>query len=285
MQFVLHKQFVLPKQFVGFMSFLSGDVMGRVEGKVAIVTGGAMGLGEADARALAREGARVVVTDVNRELGAAVAKDIGGEYRFHDVTNEEQWIALIADVVKTHGGLHILVNNAGIVEPGNIETQTYAEYKRQMAVSADGTFLGCKYAVPAIAKSGGGSIVNMASIASKRGVHNVSAYCAAKGAVEALTRAVAVHCLTANNKVRCNSIHPGSIDTPMVRGVGAKMVAAGLVSAQTPTSPPPRPQRLGDPSDIANIVVYLASDESRFMSGQEFIPDGGLSAVMAPFPS
>jgi 3(or 17)beta-hydroxysteroid dehydrogenase len=258
--------------------------MGRVDGKVAIVTGGAMGLGEADARILAREGARVVVTDVNRELGGTVAKSIGGEYRFHDVTNEGQWIELIADVAKKYGALHILVNNAGIVEPGNIETQTYEEYKRQMAVSADGTFLGCKYAVPAIAKSGGGSIVNMASIASKRGVHNVVAYCAAKGAVEALSRAVAVHCLTQRNSVRCNSIHPGSIDTPMVRGIGAKLVAAGLVNMQAPNSPPPTQQRLGEPLDIANLVLFLASDESKFISGQEFIPDGGISAVMAAFP-
>jgi 3(or 17)beta-hydroxysteroid dehydrogenase len=259
--------------------------MGRVDGKVAIVTGGAMGLGEADARILAREGARVVVTDINRELGAAVAKAIGGEYRFHDVANEGQWIELIADVVKKYGRLNIVVNNAGIVEPGNIETQTFDEYRRQMAVSADGTFLGCKYAVPAIAKSGGGSIINMASIASKRGVHSVTAYCAAKGAVEALSRAVAVHCLVEKNNVRCNSIHPGSIDTPMVRGIGAKLVAAGLVNMQAPNAPPPTQQRLGEPLDIANLVLFLASDESKFISGQEFIPDGGISAVMAPFPS
>jgi len=257
--------------------------MGRVEGKVAIVTGGAMGLGEADARVLAREGARVVVTDVNRELGAKVAEQIGGEYRYHDVTDEAQWKQLIADVGARHGALHILVNNAGIVEPGTIESQTYAEYKRQMAVSADGTFLGCKYAVPLMAKSGGGSIVNMASIASKRGVHTVTAYCAAKGAVEALSRAVAVHCLTQKNGVRCNSIHPGSIDTPMVRGIGAKMVAAGMVTADNQA--PPRQQRLGEPIDIASLVLFLASDESKFITGQEFVPDGGVSAVMAPFPS
>jgi 3(or 17)beta-hydroxysteroid dehydrogenase len=259
--------------------------MGRLDGKVAIVTGGAMGLGEADARALAREGARVILTDVNRELGAAVAKAIGGEYRFHDVTDEAQWIELIGDVMKKYGALHILVNNAGIVEPGNIETQTYEAYKRQMAVSADGTFLGCKYAMPAMAKSGGGSIINMASIASKRGIANVTAYCAAKGAVEAMSRAVAVHGLTEKNNVRCNSIHPGSIDTPMVRGIGAKLAAAGLVNVQTPDSPRPVQQRLGEPLDIANLVVFLASDESKFISGQEFIPDGGISAVMAPFPS
>jgi len=244
-----------------------------------------MGLGAADAQILAREGAQVVVTDVNRELGAAVAKSIGGEYRFHDVTQEQQWIELIGDVVTKYGALQILVNNAGIVEPGTIETQTYEAYKRQMAVSADGTFLGCKYAVPAIAKSGGGSIINMASIASKRGVHNVTAYCAAKGAVEALSRAVAVHCLTEKNDVRCNSIHPGSIDTPMVRGIGAKLVAAGLVNMQAPGAPPPARQRLGEPLDIANLVLFLASDESKFINGQEFMPDGGISAVMAPFPS
>jgi 3(or 17)beta-hydroxysteroid dehydrogenase len=136
-----------------------------------------------------------------------------------------------------------------------------------------------------MARSGGGSIVNMASIASKRGVHNVAAYCAAKGAVEALSRAVAVHCLTVNNNVRCNSIHPGSIDTPMVRGVGAQLVAAGLVPEQAPGVPPPRQGRLGEAVDIANLVLFLASDESKFISGQEFVADGGISAVMAPFPN
>ena len=258
---------------------------GRVEGKVAIVTGAAMGLGEADARILAREGARVILTDVNRELGAALARELNAEYRFLDVTEEDPWQALIADVVKNYGGLNILVNNAGIVEPGNIETQTAQEWRRQMAVSADGTFFGCKYGVPAIAKSGGGSIINMASIASKLGVHNVAAYCAAKGAVEALTRAVAAHCLIEKNKVRCNSIHPGSINTPMVRGVGAKMVAAGLVAAPRADAAPPANTNLGEPDDIANLVLFLASDESKFMSGQEFIPDGGISTLMAPFPA
>ena len=258
---------------------------GRVEGKVAIVTGAAMGLGEADARILAREGARVILTDVNRELGAALARELNSEYRFLDVTEEDPWQALIADVVKNYGGLNILVNNAGIVEPGNIETQTAQEWRRQMAVSADGTFFGCKYGVPAIAKSGGGSIINMASIASKLGVHNVAAYCAAKGAVEALTRAVAAHCLIEKNKVRCNSIHPGSINTPMVRGVGAKMVAAGLVAAPRADAAPPANTNLGEPDDIANLVLFLASDESKFMSGQEFIPDGGISTLMAPFPA
>jgi 3(or 17)beta-hydroxysteroid dehydrogenase len=260
--------------------------MGRLQGKVAIVTGGAMGLGEADARAFAREGAKVVVCDVNRELGAAVAKDIGGEFRFLDVTQEQAWIELIDHVVKTHGGLHVLVNNAGIVEAGNIETQTADEWRRVMAVSADGTFFGCKYAVPAMAKSGGGSIINMASICSKFGVHTVTAYCAAKGAIEALTRAVAAHCLVQKNKVRCNSLHPGTINTPMVQSMGLKMAAAGLIPEQNPTSPPPNTYvPLGEPSDIANLAVFLASDESKFISGQEFVPDGGISTIMASLPA
>lgn len=261
--------------------------MGRLDGKVAIVTGGAMGLGEADARIFAREGAKVIITDVNRELGAAVAKDIGGEYRYQDVTQEQAWKDLINHVMSTYGAVHVLVNNAGIVEAGNIETQTADEWRRVMAVSADGTFFGCKYAVPAMAKSGGGSIINMASICSKFGVHTVTAYCAAKGAIEALTRAVAAHCLVQKNKVRCNSLHPGTINTPMVRSMGAKMVAAGLVPTQTPSSPPPSAAAtpLGDPSDIANLALFLASDESRFISGQEFVPDGGISTIMASLPA
>jgi NAD(P)-dependent dehydrogenase (short-subunit alcohol dehydrogenase family) len=203
--------------------------MGRAQDEVAIVTGGAMGVGEADVRFLAREGARVVVTDVNREQGSAVAKAIGGEFVAHDVTDEAAWQRLIADTVQKYGGLHVLVNNAGIVEPGNVETQTAAEWRRQMAVSADGTFFCCKYAVPAMARSGGGSIVNMASIASK-------------------------------------------------------LVAAGLVPRATPAAAPAA-HVLGDPEDIANLVLFLASDESKFVSGQEFVPDGGISTLMASFPT
>jgi 3(or 17)beta-hydroxysteroid dehydrogenase len=256
--------------------------MGRVQGKIAIITGAAKGLGEADARALAREGATVIMTDVDSRRGEQVAAEIGATFKSQDVTQEDTWPALIEEVVATHGGLHILVNNAGIVEPGTIITQTAEQWRRQMAVSADATFFGCKYAVPAIAASGGGSIVNMASVASKRGYHTVTAYCAAKAAVEGLTRAVAAYCLHEKNDVRCNSIHPGSIDTPMVANVGKQMADTGMVRNTPPTEA--LAPVLGEPDDIANLVLYLASDESKFINGQEFIADKGLTTLPADFP-
>jgi 3(or 17)beta-hydroxysteroid dehydrogenase len=253
--------------------------MGRLDGKVAIVTGGAMGLGEADARLMAREGARIVITDVN-DRGAKVAAEIGHNARFvrQDVRDEDGWKALIADVMATEGRLDVLVNNAGVVEAGNIETTTADEWRFVMDVSAGGTFFGCKYAIPAMKVSGGGSIINMASVASIAGHPAVTAYCAAKGAVEALTRAVAVHCTQTGLPIRCNSIHPGSMDTPMVRGIGGKMAAAGLMR-EAANAPPPPPVVLGSAEDIAWMVVFLASDESRFVSGQKLVVDNTVTVT------
>lgn len=255
-----------------------------LDGKVAIVTGGAKGIGAADARALAQAGAAVVVTDVD-EAGEDVAREIGGEFRRHDVTDEGDWQELIGAVVARHGRLDVLVNNAGIVLPGTILTQTTDEWRRQMAVSADGTFFGCKYAIPAIAEGGGGSIINMASIASKRGIAPVVAYSAAKGAVEGITRAVAAFCIGAKNGVRCNSIHPGSIDTPMVANFGRQLQEAGLVPANVGQEGQNTPDpTLGRPEDIANLVVFLASDAARFLNGQEFVADAGVTILTGTLP-
>ena len=159
--------------------------MGRLTGKVAIITGAAKGLGEADARLFAAEGASVVLTDVDEANGARVAAEIGPSARFlrQDVRDEDGWRDLIAEVVRQHGRLDVLVNNAGVVEAGNIESTSAEDYRFVMAVSADGTFFGCKHAIPAMRASGGGSIINMASIASVQGESLVAAYCAAKGAV------------------------------------------------------------------------------------------------------
>ena len=256
---------------------------GRVAGKVALVTGGAKGLGEADARALAAQGAKVVLTDVDDNAGQAVAEDIGGVFKRQDVTDEAGWQQIIGQITAEFGALHVLVNNAGIVLPGSIEGQTYADYRAQVAVSADATFLGCKYAIPLMVKSGGGSIINMASVASKLAYSGIVGYAAAKGAVEGITRSIAGHCLESGYKIRCNSIHPGSIDTPMVRNVGRQMEEAGLVAPDEAQVPDPAEMPvLGVPGNIADVVVFLASDESAFITAQEFVVDGGMSMVPAP---
>ncbi|MDB5480989.1 MAG: short-chain dehydrogenase [Caulobacteraceae bacterium] len=260
--------------------------MGRVEGKVAIVTGAAKGLGEADARLLAREGATVILTDVDEVNGRRVTADIGGPSRFvrQDVRDEDGWRALIEEVMAREGRLDVLVNNAGVVEAGHVENTTMDNWRFVMAVSADGTFLGCKHAIPAMRTSGGGSIINMASVASLGGHHTVFSYVAAKGAVEALTRAVAVHCTQTKTPVRCNSIHPAGMDTPMVRGMGKKMADAGMAPPRPADAPPPL-TALGSAEDIAYAVLYLASDESRFVNGQKLVVDNTLTVTPAVVPA
>ena len=185
-------------------------MVGRLEGKVAIVTGAAKGLGAADARLFAAQGATVVIADVDAHNGEALAEDIGAGAVFMplDVRDEAAWKDLVEAVTERFGRLDILVNNAGVVEVGTPETVTEADYRFIMGVSIDGTVWGCKHAIPAMVKSGGGSIINMASIASVQGEPYVAAYCAAKGAIESYTRAVAVHCAQHQLNIRCNSVHP-----------------------------------------------------------------------------
>jgi 3(or 17)beta-hydroxysteroid dehydrogenase len=252
--------------------------MGRLQGKVAIITGAAKGLGEADARMFVREGARVVMTDVDRENGERVAAEIGemAEFRYLDVRHDAEWKVLVDDVVARHGKLDILVNNAGAVELGDIETQTEKDYRFIMAVSADGTWFGCQHAVRVMKETGGGSIVNMASIASVQGESAVAAYCAAKGAVEGLTRAVAVHCAKQGYNIRCNSIHPAGILTPMVIEVG-RQAALMRGAAEALNGGPVT--KLGEPDDIAYTVVFLASDESKFINGAAIRVDDAKSVI------
>ncbi|MFB3813157.1 MAG: SDR family oxidoreductase [Terriglobales bacterium] len=259
--------------------------MDRLKGKVAIVTGAAKGLGEADARLFAQEGAQVIVADVDVENGERVARDIGPRAKFVrlDVRHEAEWQRVIAEVMKQYGRLDILVNNAGVVEMHTPETITEEEYRFVMAVSIDGTVFGCKHAIPAMKKSGGGSIINMASVASLVGEYTVAGYCAAKGAIEAYTRAVAVYCAQDQIKIRCNSIHPAAIDTPMVRSVPDKMAKAGMpaISEEQKGSVA---NPMGRPIDIAYLALYLASDESVFVSGQQFVVDNTATVTMGTVP-
>lgn len=254
--------------------------MGRLDNKVAIITGGAMGLGAADSTLFAKEGAKVILTDVASDEGQKIADEIGATFLQQDVTDEERWKEVIAETVNLHGKLDILVNNAGIVEVGDPENQTTAEYRKTMAVHMDSTFFGCKYSIPVMAETGGGSIVNMCSIASVQGESYVAAYCAAKGAIEAYTRAVAVHCGLKKNGVRCNSIHPSGIATPMVASVPDKMNAkfGASPNQDAPVS------KTGEPIDIAYAALYLASDESKFMNGAQLRVDNAMSVVSGTMP-
>ena len=253
---------------------------GRLENKVAIITGAAMGLGAADATLFAKEGAKVILTDVAADNGQELADKIGATFMQQDVTDEERWKEIISDTVNLHGKLDVLVNNAGIVEVGDPENQTTEEYRKTMAVHMDSTFFGCKFSIPVMAESGGGSIVNMCSIASVQGESYVAAYCAAKGAIEAYTRAVAVHCGLKKNGVRCNSIHPSGIITPMVESVPEKMEAkfGGAPNQDAPAS------KQGEPNDIAYAALYLASDESKFMNGAQLRVDNAMSVASGSMP-
>ncbi len=254
---------------------------GRLENKVAIITGAAMGLGAADAKLFASEGAKVVLTDVAEDEGQKLAEEIGATFMQQDVTDEERWKEVISETVKLHGRLDILVNNAGIVEVGDPENQTTEEYRFTMAVHMDSTFFGCKYSIPVMAETGGGSIVNMCSIASVQGESYVAAYCAAKGAIEAYTRAVAVHCGLKKNGVRCNSIHPSGIATPMVASVPEKMDAK---FGDNPPNQDAPASKTGEPMDIAYAALYLASDESKFMNGAQLRVDNAMSVTSGAMP-
>ena len=251
---------------------------GRVEDKVCIVTGAASGIGRGCAELLAREGGRVVLADVSDEAGGEAAKAIGGDATFvHcDVADESSWQATIAAALERFGRLDVLVNNAGIMIPGDIESGTVEDWQRTMDVNGLGVFLGCKHAIPAMRRGGGGSIVNLSSTAGLVGTPPYAAYSASKGAVRILTKSVALHCKHKGDAIRCNSVHPGGIDTPMVHalwagsGMDAEQIAKALESGNA--------GRFGEPRDIAGMVLYLASDESRFVNGAELVVDGGLTA-------
>jgi 3(or 17)beta-hydroxysteroid dehydrogenase len=243
--------------------------MGRVTGKVAIVTGAASGLGAADARLLAREGASVVLTDVNEAAGRDVSATIPGSmFLAQDVRSEDRWRAVIAATVERFGRLDVLVNNAGLVKFANVEAVSLEEFRLQLGVMAEGTFLGCKHAIPAMAKGGGGSIVNMASIAAIKGLSSVFAYGAAKAAICAMTRSAAVHCLEQGNGVRCNVLLPGAHDTPMTAS------ALALLPSDYPGLDQVKKGQ-GKPEDVANLVLFLASEESVRITGASIVIDQG----------
>jgi NAD(P)-dependent dehydrogenase (short-subunit alcohol dehydrogenase family) len=259
-----------------------GEETGRVAGKVALVTGAAQGLGAATARLLAREGAAVLLTDL-QPAGAGVAAEIvvaGGSAAFlvHDATDEAAWASVIEQVKARFGGLHILVNNAGVGTPNrNPENASLAEFERMMDMNMKSVFLGTRAAIPLIRECGGGSIVNLSSIHGLAAAPHNAPYGAAKGAVRLYTKATAVYCAQQGYGIRCNSVHPGFIDTPMLvnamRGRGDEAEQRRLAEARIPLG------EIGRADDIAFAILYLASDESRYVTGIELPVDGGYSAV------
>jgi NAD(P)-dependent dehydrogenase (short-subunit alcohol dehydrogenase family) len=258
---------------------------GRVAAKVAIVTGGASGIGQSCALRLAQEGASVMVTDIQDEQGQATVaaiQDKGGtaEFLHHDVTSESEWQDVVAKTVAAMGGLHVLVNNAGIGIGGSILTLELADWQRQQAINLDGVFLGVKHCIPAMRDSGSGSIINMSSVAGLKGSANLAAYNATKGGVRLFTKGVALECAQNRWPVRLNSVHPGIIDTPIWTKInpdfkedGSHIIDAEAIAAMAVPS-----GVLGSPFDVANGVLFLASDDSSYITGTELVIDGGLSA-------
>ncbi len=256
--------------------------MGRVSNKIALVTGAAQGLGAAIAAMLANEGAKVALTDINIDGARDITDQINGQHPDfaiaieQDVTEEAGWRRVLDKVRSGFGGLHILVNNAGIGSIASVEDESLENWRHVHAVDLDSVFLGCKYGVPLIAESGGGSIINISSISGVIAGHNLAAYNSAKAGVRHLSKSVALHCARSGNNVRCNSVHPVFVDTPILDGMakdGDRQSALQKLSRQIPLG------RIGQPDDVAYAVLYLASDESAFVTGTEIRVDGGISAM------
>jgi NAD(P)-dependent dehydrogenase (short-subunit alcohol dehydrogenase family) len=254
---------------------------GRVDGKTALVTGGASGLGAESARRLAREGAKVLLTDLAAEAGQAVADEIldaGGTAAFlvQDVTDEARWSEVVQAAVDRFGGVDVLVNSAGVADRGEpILEATLESWRHIVGINLEGTFLGVKAVAPIMVAAGRGSIINLSSILGKVGLAGASAYCASKGGVLMLTKAVALE--LAPLGVRVNSVHPGFIDTPMV--VNAMRASENENEMRDMIVSRHAMARLGVPREIADAIVFLASDESSFMTGSELVVDGGYTAA------
>ena len=257
--------------------------MGRVDGKKAFITGGAQGLGEATARMMAREGAKVTVTDVNGAGAEAVAASINEAYGAgtafawqHDVTDEARWQEVLKAAHDAMGGLNVLVNNAGIGSLGSVEDENYETFKKVQTVDVDSIFLGCKYAIPLMRDHGLGSIINISSIAGIIASGNYVSYNTAKAAVRHISKSIALHCAKSGGQIRCNSVHPVFINTPILdrtKEMFGEEEALSKLGRQIPLG------KVGEPDDIAYAVLYLASDESKLVTGIELKVDGGISAM------
>ena len=255
--------------------------MGRVTGKVAIVTGAASGLGKADAYRLAEEGAHLVLTDINESAGQRVATECGAVFVEQDVGEESAWPDLIKQTIAEFGRLDVLVNNAGIAHIGNIESTSTTQWHEILRVHLDGTFFGCRYAISEMSRSGGGSIINMSSIAALVGLSPYLAYSTAKGGIRSMTKSIAMYCHEQKNNIRCNSIHPGSISTPMVHNALEELSGVKLMEQDDPEAAR-KAMGIGEPLDVANMVLFLASEESKHINGAELVIDNAVSIGQSP---
>ena len=256
--------------------------MNRVKNKAALITGGASGLGLASGKQLLKEGAKVIFTDIDEAQLENIKDQIDNEFtesfstKLLDVTDEENWKSVLSESVDELGGLNILLNSAGITLGADIVSTSFDIWKKVHDVNLDGVFLGCKHALPLMSQSGLGSIINLSSISGIVAGWNTAAYNSSKAAVRHLTKSIALYCGKKEIDVRCNSIHPAFVDTPILdpmKQVFGKDEAIKKLSRQIPIN------RIGEPIDVANAVLYLASDESKFMTGSEIVLDGGLSAM------
>lgn len=253
--------------------------MPRLDGKVVLLSGGASGIGAATARLVVREGGKAMLADRDEAKGRALAAELGGDAADFvplDVVQEPSWQAAVAATTRRFGALHGLLNAAGVGVRNTIEDCTLAEYRRVNDINSLGTFLGCKSAIGAMKDSGGGSIVNISSVLGLRGAAYAMAYCASKGAVRTLTKNVALHCAQMKYNIRCNSVHPGYIDTPMI-APRLEQNAGNMTGRQALEDLHPL-GRLGRPEEVAAMILFLLSDESTFSTGSEFVCDGGLTA-------
>lgn len=247
---------------------------GRLAGKVAIVTGGAMGQGAAIARSFVAEGAQVVVADVADEQGEALARELGeaAHFRHHDVSDQASWTALVEDTAERFGPVTVLANNAGILRFGDIDTMPQEEVELLFRVNQLGCFLGMQAVVPTMKAAGGGSIINASSVEGLAGMPSLAAYAATKWAIRGMTKCAAME--LGPKKIRVNSVHPGMIDTPMTRVHGGD-VAMEFGASKVPL------RRVGHPEDIAPLYVFLASDEAGYVNGAEISIDGGVTSTHA----
>ncbi len=252
--------------------------VGRLQDKVIIITGALGGIGRASAILFSREGAKLLLSDLTEEGGEQFAESLPTDSVFmkHDVASEEDWVNVLEKAEADFGHVHGLVNNAGMVLIGNVVETTLEQWRLVHAVNLDGVFLGCKHALPAIERAGGGAIVNISSIGAMHGVPYVAAYCSSKGGVRSLTKAVAVQCREAGNNIRCNSVHPDGVKTPMVVKVatGQENATRDEIESISEGS-----DRYCEPEDIASVLLFLVSDDSRYVNGAEIMVDNAALVV------